>query len=250
MAGEVKWPSQSRLVALVQRFVQAGSWAASRVLAERHPVLLSPDADDILTDLCALASARGDSASARAFEAHQALLRRYREAGGTAFDEVIAPNVPAALRPQWIAAETAYESYRARPGRAAADSAIEAVMPVLSHDGLADVPAVARAGMQQAAGTLLGERYQRYGGSPADLDAAITCFTAAVHDLPDSDPDRPSYASALGNVLGMRLEARGDPADLGAAIDWSRVSAVGVPEGERWWILYNLSANSPARGSR
>jgi hypothetical protein len=91
VAGEVKWPSRSWLVALVQRFVQAESWAASRVLVERHPVLLSPDADDILSDLCALASARGDSASARAFEVRQTLLRRYREAGRTAFDEVIAP---------------------------------------------------------------------------------------------------------------------------------------------------------------
>jgi hypothetical protein len=247
VAGGVKRPSRPRLVALVQRFVQAESWAASRVLVERHPVLLSPDADDVLTDLGALASAQGDNASARAFAAHQALLRRYRQVGGTAFDEVTAPNVPAALRPQWIAAETAYESYRARPGRSAADSAIEAILPVLSHDGLAHVPAVTRAGMQQAAGTLLGERYQRYGGSPADLDAAITCFTAAVHDLPDSDPDRPSYASALGNVLGMRFEARGDPADLGAAIDWSRVSALAAPAGERWWILYNLSANLATR---
>jgi hypothetical protein len=227
--------------------VQAESWSASQVLVDQHPALLSPEADDILTDLRALASARGDSASARALEAHQALLRRCREVGGAAFDEVIAPSVPAALRPQWIAAEAAYERYRARPGRAAAGSAIDAVMPVLSHDCLADVPAVTRAGMRQAAGTLLGERYQRYGGSPADLDAAITCFTAAVGDLPDSHPDRPSYASALGNVLGMRFEARGDPADLDAAIDWSRASAITAPAGERWWILYNLSANLAIR---
>lgn len=120
MAGEVKRPSRSRLVALVQRFVQAESWSASRVLVERYPALLSPDADDILTDLRALASAQGDSASTRAFEAHQALLRRYQEVGGAAFDEVIAPSGPAALRPWWIAAESAYELYRARPGRAAA----------------------------------------------------------------------------------------------------------------------------------
>ena len=239
----VNGPRRSRLVTLVQRFVQADSWSASRVLAERHPALLSGDADDILTSLRALASARGDGAAVHTFEVHQALLRRYREVGGAAFDEVIAPGVPAALRSQWIAAEAAYERYRARPSRAAADSAIDAITPVLRHDDLAAVPATARAGMQQAAGTLLGERYQRHGSSPADLDAAVTCFTAAVHDLPDNDPDRPSYASALGNVLGMRFEERGDPADLDAAIQWSRVATAAMPADERWWILHNLSAN-------
>ena len=151
--------------------------------------------------------------------------------------------MPAALRPQWIAAEAAHERYRARPGRAAADSAIDAMTRVLRHDDLAAVPAAARAGMRQAAGTVLGERYQRHDGSPADLDAAITCFAGAVRDLPDDDPDYPSYASALGNVLGMRFEERGDPADLDVAIHWSRASAAATPPHERWWILHNLSAN-------
>ncbi len=236
-------PRRSRLVTLVQRFVRADSWPASRALVERHPALLSVGADDILTELRALASSRGDSAAQHALEVHQSLLRRYREVGDAAFDELLAPGVPTALRSQWIAAEAAYERYRARPGRAAADSAIDAITPVLRHDDLAAVPAAARAGMRQAAGTLLGERYQRHGGSPADLDAAITCFAGAVRDLPDDDPDYPSYASALGNVLGMRFEERGDSADLDAAIHWSRASAVAQPTHERWWILHNLSAN-------
>jgi hypothetical protein len=97
--------------------------------------------------------------------------------------------------------------------------------------------------MHQAAGTLLGERYQRYGGPAADLDAAITCFTAAVQELPDGAPDWPSYASALGNVLGMRFEERGNPEDLDAGIRWSREAAADMPVEERWWLLYNLSAN-------
>jgi hypothetical protein len=236
-------PRRSRLAALVQRFIRADSWPASQALVERHPALLSDGADDILTEWRALASSRGDRAAEHALEVHQSLLRRYREVGDAAFAEVLAPGVPAALRPSWIAAEAAYERYRARPSRAAADAAIEAITPVLPHDGLAAVPAAARAGMRQAAGTLHGERYQRHGGSPADLDAAVTCFAAAVGDLPDDDPDYPSYASALGNVLGMRFEERGDPADLDAAIGWSRGAAVAMPTHERWWILHNLSAN-------
>lgn len=236
-------PRRSRLVALVQRFVEADSWSASRVLVERHTVLLSDDADDVLTDLKALASAQGDSAAAHNFEVHQTALRRYRKLGAAAFDELVAPDVPARLHPQWAAAEAAYERYRARPSRTTADIAVHAVTAVLRHDGFAAVPTVVRAGMHQAAGTLLGERYQRHGGSAADLDAAVIFFTAAVQELPDGAPDRPSYVSALGNVLGMRYEERGDLADLDAGIQWSREAAVAMPASERWWLLHNLSAN-------
>ena len=190
------------------------------------------DANDILTSLRALASARGDGAAVHTFEVHQALPRRYREVRGPAFDEVIAPGVPAALRPQWIAAEAAYERYRARPGRAAADAAIEDISPSCSTT--AWPPCGGRAGRDA---TRPRERCLANGISgtaarAADLDAAVTCFTAAVHDLPDDAPDRPWSASALGNVLGMRLEERSDPADLDAAIQWSRVSTAAMPGGD------------------
>ena len=201
---------------------------ASLVFLERHPALLSGDADDILTDLRALASARGDSAAAHTFEVHQTVLRSYLKLGAAAFDELIAPGVPATLRAGWVAAEAAHERYRARPSREAADTAVHAITAVLQRDDFATVPPAARAGMHQAAGTLLGERYQRHGGPVADLDAAVTCFTAAVRELPDGAPDRPSYTSALGNVLGMRYEERGDPADLDEGIRCSREAAVGM----------------------
>jgi hypothetical protein len=238
---------RSRLTRLVRRFVEAESWAASRVLAERHPVLLSDEADEALTGLIAAASARGDRAAARAYDAHRAALRRYREHGAAAFDELIAPSIPAGLRPQWVAGEAAYERYRDRPSRAAADAAVLAVTAVLRDDRLAGVPAARRAGMRQAAGTLFGERYQRYGGPAADLDAAIACFDAAIQDTPGDDRDRPSYASALGNVLGMRYEQRGDPGDLDASIRWSREAALHMRDDERWWLLHNLSASLGAR---
>ena len=179
---------RSRLVALVRRFVEADSWPASLVFLERHAALLTDDADDILTDLYALASPQGDGVAAQTFEAHRAALRRYRKLGAAAFDELIAPGVPAALRSGWAAAETAYERYRARPSRATADSAVYAVTAVLRHASFAAVPAAARAGMHQAGGTLLGERYQRHGGPATDLDAAVNCFTAAVQELPDGAP--------------------------------------------------------------
>lgn len=236
-------PRRSRLVTLVQRFVEADSWSASLAFLERHPALLAGDADDILTDLHALASACGDSVAAHTFEVHQTALRRYRKLGAAAFDELIAPGVPATLRADWVAAEAAHERYRAHPSREAADTALHAVTAVLQNDGFATVPAAARAGMHQAAGTLLGERYQRHGGPVAELDAAVTCFTAAVQELSAGAPDRPSYVSALGNVLGMRYEERGDPADLDEGIRWSREAAASMPADERWWLLHNLSAN-------
>lgn len=238
---------RSGLTRLIQRFVQADSWAASRVFVERHRALLSDDADEVLTGLLDAASARGDGAAAHTYEVHRAALRRYRECGAAAFDELIAPSVPAALRPRWVAAEAAYERYRGRPGRAAADAAVLAVAAVLQDDGLADVPAVLRAGMHQAAGTVYGERFQRYGGPAADLDAAVTCFSAAIEETSDDDPDRPSYVSALGNVLGMRYEQRGDPMDLDAGIHWSREAVRNMPDDERWWLLHNLSASLDVR---
>ena len=238
---------RSGLTRLIQRFVQADSWAASRVFVERHRALLSDDADEVLTRLLDAASARGDGAAAHTYEVHRAALRRYRECGAAAFDELIAPSVPAALRPRWVAAEAAYERYRGRPGRAAADAAVLAVTAVLQDDSLADVPAVLRAGMHQAAGTVYGERFQRYGGPAADLDAAVTCFSAAIEETSDDDPDRPSYVSALGNVLGMRYEQRGDPMDLDAGIHWSREAVRNMPDDERWWLLHNLSASLDVR---
>jgi hypothetical protein len=238
---------RSRLTQLIQRFVEADSWAASRVLAERHRALLSDDADELLTGLLDAAAARGDHATAHAYEAHRAALRRYREHGAAAFDELIAPGVPAALRPRWVAAEAAYEHYRSRPGRATADAAAQAVTAVLADDGLSGVPAGLRAGMRQAAGTVFGERFQRHGGPAADLDAAVTCLAAAIEETADDDPDRPSYVSALGNVLGLRYEQRGDPADLDAGVHWSREAIRGMPDDERWWLLCNLSASLGVR---
>ena len=81
---------RSRLVSLVRQFVEADSWSASRVFVERHPALLSADADEILADLQAVASARGDSAAAHTFEVHQAagtvLGERYQRYSGPAAD--------------------------------------------------------------------------------------------------------------------------------------------------------------------
>jgi hypothetical protein len=237
----------ARLAALVRRFVDADSWAASRVFAERHAELLSDDADAVLTGLWDAAASRGDAAAARVYASHQAVLRRYREQGASVFDELIAPDVPSALRPRWVTAEAAYERYRARPGKVTADAAARAVMAVVADSDFGAVPAGQRAGMRQAAGTVLGERYQRYGGTAADLDGSVACFTAAVADVGAGDPDRPSYVSALGNVLGMRYEQRGDSADLDAGIRWSREAARDAPDGERWWLLHNLSASLGVR---
>lgn len=238
---------RSRLTELIKRFVEADSWAASWVFAERHRALLSDDADEVLTGLLDAASTRDDGAAAHAYEVHRAALRRYREHGPEAFDELIAPGIPDVLRPCWVAAEAAYERYRGRPCRATADAAAAAVTDVLEHGRLADAPAALRAGMRQAAGTVFGERFQRYGGSAGDLDAAINCFAAAIEETADDDPDRPSYVSALGNVLGMRYEQRGDPADLDSAIHWSREAVRSMPDDERWWLLHNLSASLGVR---
>jgi hypothetical protein len=47
--GTVDKRRRARLATLVRQFVEAESWAASRVFAERHPELLSSDTDAVLT---------------------------------------------------------------------------------------------------------------------------------------------------------------------------------------------------------
>lgn len=236
-----------RLQRLMMRFVAADSWAASREILERHPVLLSDEADAVLAGLAVRAAAEGDDDGASSFEAHRAVLLRCRVAGPGVLDELIAGDVPAPLRARWVAAEGAYECYRSRPGRAAVAAAVPAVTGVVHDPAFGDVPGGRRAGMLQAAGTLLGQRYQWYGGRPADLDDAIAAFTDAVADAVEDDVDRPSYLSGLGAALGLRYERFGDRADLDRAIGCCRDALAAAPPPDRSWLLHNLAANLAVR---
>jgi tetratricopeptide (TPR) repeat protein len=237
---------RGRLVSLVRQFVEAESWSASRLILEQQTALDSDDAEAILRDLQAAAQGQDDDVAASRFETHRRLLRSYRDVGVAAFDDLIAPEVPEPLRRRWVDAEIAYERFRAAASRATADAAVLELTGVLRDDLFREVPPAFRAGMHQAAGTVLAERYQRFGGPLSDLDAAAGCYARAWHDLPLGSPDRPSYASALGNVLGLRFERRGDPADIKTAVAWSREAVSATPKGERWWLLHNLSINLAA----
>jgi tetratricopeptide (TPR) repeat protein len=234
-----------RLQRLMMRFVAADSWAASREVLERHPVLLSDEADAVLARLAVRAAADGDDHGASLFEAHRAVLLRCRVAGPGVFDELTAGDVAAPLRARWVAAEGAYERYRVRPGRSTVAAAVSAVIGVVHDPAFGDVPGGRRAGMLQAAGTLLGQRYPWYGGRPADLDGAIAAFTDAV--AVEDDVDRPSYLSGLGAALGLRYERLGDFADLDRAITCSRDALAAAPPADRPSLSHNLAANLAVR---
>jgi hypothetical protein len=236
-----------RLQRLMMRFVTAESWAASREIMQRHPVLLSDEADAVLAGLAARATAEGDDHSASSFEARRSVLLRCRVAGPGVFEELMAGDVPAPLRARWVAAEGAYERYRSRPGRSTVAAAVSAVTGVVHDPAFGDVPGGRRAGMLQAAGTLLGQRYQWYGGRPADLDDAIAAFADAVADAVEDDVDRPSYLSGLGAALGLRYERLGDVADLDRAISYSRDALAAAPPADRPSLSHNLAANLAVR---
>jgi hypothetical protein len=68
-----------RLSSLLQRFINAPSWAESRRIVEAHSELLSDEADALLGRL--LEQYAGEAQAVRILEEHRGLLRRCRARG-------------------------------------------------------------------------------------------------------------------------------------------------------------------------
>lgn len=66
---------------VIQAFIQAETWAASRRIIEAHPELLSDEADQLLGQLVTLARQQGDTQAESAFSEHRQLLACCRQAG-------------------------------------------------------------------------------------------------------------------------------------------------------------------------
>jgi hypothetical protein len=78
-------PGPERLMALLQQFVSASSWAESRRVVEQHRELLTAEADAPLGRV--LEQYRNDSRAVQMLTEHRDLLRRCREEGiDTAFE--------------------------------------------------------------------------------------------------------------------------------------------------------------------
>jgi CHAT domain-containing protein/tetratricopeptide (TPR) repeat protein len=72
-------PNPERLLALLQQFINAPSWDASRRIVEQHPELLTEEADALLARV--LEAYRNDPRAQRLLNEHRDLLRRCREDG-------------------------------------------------------------------------------------------------------------------------------------------------------------------------
>ncbi|MGD9525351.1 MAG: hypothetical protein AB7V44_01035 [Pseudonocardia sp.] len=225
----------------VAAFVRAESWAGSRLVLQRHPELLTADADALLTRL---------AADDPAYRSYRDLLRRCRTEGADGvFAELTGPDVPAGLRQRWADAELAHERHRADQRPATLAAAITDATAVLADPLSHDVAPAVQAGLARAAAVLLVERHLRR-DRPADLDSAVDLLRRAVAVTDVKSPDRPELLSALGNVLGMRYEEHGRPADLDAGIaavrDALHAGDALAPE-QRRALAHNLAANLGVR---
>jgi tetratricopeptide (TPR) repeat protein len=230
---------------LVDLFVEADTWAASRALVERHPELLTDSAEDLLARSARDAEGVGDEHRAHVFEAHRELLGRCREAGiAEAFDEVMGAGMPAALRPGWADAAAAQDRYLATRDSGDLDAAAGAFSAVVRDPLFPDASDRTRAMATYALGALLADRFLLR-SRPTDLDEAVEMFQAAVAAAPDGCPDLPEYTSALGIALGIRFERTGHRADLVAGIDAVRRAVALLPPDavQLPTLLHNMAAN-------
>jgi hypothetical protein len=90
-------------------------------------------------------------------------------------------------------------------------------------------------------GTVFQGRYQRT-GKPADLNAAISQYRAALGVAAEGSGTQPVYAN-LSGVLRIRFEQSRDPADLDAAIEYGQAAVAANPPGTVYHApsLSNLS---------
>ena len=70
-----------QLFDLMQAFIQADTWATSQRIIEAHPELLSEEADQLLSQLAAVARQQGDAQAEGAFTEHRQLLAHCRQVG-------------------------------------------------------------------------------------------------------------------------------------------------------------------------
>ena len=93
------------------------------------------------------------------------------------------------------------------------DAFIAAWEAITRHESFGSAPSVFRAFVFNMLGLALDLR-----GAPADVDAAIAAFKAAVASVPTDSASRASYLGSLGYALVERLSHSETTADLDAAI--------------------------------
>jgi hypothetical protein len=211
----------NQLLRAFEQFVDARTWTESQHTVEQNPVLLHPDADDLLGQLTA---AQPDQQGQQVVEEHRALLRRCQEVGieqafaektGGATSDGFA--VPAQFEHDWDRANDAEERYLRTADRSALDAAAGAWLRIIDNPSFAQSDQRFQLVVMNDAGGVLLRRYWS-ADQLADLNRALVLWQAAVQRTPPDSPDLPSRLTGLGAGLRDRYARTGALADLEEAI--------------------------------
>ena len=78
---ETTYPDHEQLLQVIEAFIKADTWAASRHIVDAHPELLSDETNSLLERFITRAYKQNDVEAERIFGEHRDLLRRFREVG-------------------------------------------------------------------------------------------------------------------------------------------------------------------------
>ncbi len=226
------------LVRAVQAFLATPNWREAHGVVRQHGVLLTDDADVLLSQMIETAQARQLEAEARVLAEHRTFLRRARQggaaeelvgqAGGTAPPLGEGPAVPEGLRADVDRAEECRLRYE-RDGRPEElDDALAAWGRAFGHPDFAAADPALRSAMHNNAAGLHHRRYLLR-GEPADLDRALTSWHGARELAAPGSPAWADCSNNLGNAHRSRYAASGDVDALAAAIEAYRRAADATP---------------------
>ncbi len=222
-------PNPERLLALLQAFINAPSWAESRRIVEGAPELLTDEADALLART--LEQYRQDPRAVQVLTDHRQLLRRCREVGAeAAFGEKM--GLPAGVDPRQAAA--------AQRAMAALPEALRReVAELIEREGVSS-PEEFEAALARhpELRERLAQAAQQAGGSGrgVEVPAEFAADVAELQEVPAHLPREPRLAARWVGVLERMLarpELAGYPAFRAAVLNNLGNAYLQLPTGDR-----------------
>ncbi|MGB0386175.1 MAG: tetratricopeptide repeat protein [Ardenticatenaceae bacterium] len=239
--------SYERAFETVLKFVESKNWDESkRIVQAQRDLLLSDEAERVLTDL--LAQHQNNSEIVSVLEEHRDLLRQIRRDGiETAFANhqrrPIVPDVPPELAADLQKATAARERLKQDQSQQAFDAAVTAWRTLFKQPTISQYPNFA-ADVQSELGSVLLRRYWAL-EQAQDLDAAVRSYEDVLNSTPPNAFSLPGRLNNLGLALRARFELHRRIEDLNAAITAYKqalkaIKAISPDANERSSILNNL----------
>jgi tetratricopeptide (TPR) repeat protein len=219
-----------KLFRAFSRFFNSRGWGEARHIIKKNPVLLHPDADDLLNQM---AAAETDPGKQKMVRKHQAVLRRCRDVGieqaiaeitGDVLRQDPSPigdnneiQVPPQFRSDIQQAEKDDDRFMRTDDRSALDSALAAWQRIISHRSFSSSDLRFQSAVRNDTAIVYARRYGVHGRLD-DLDRALELWQSVVDAMPEDSPDLPQRLNNLGAGLIDRYERIGDVTDLAKAI--------------------------------